>query len=112
MQNESEDSPPASADLEGWRQAVAQGQLEKFRPEALLCAVQDLGPGGDQTVLNPIAKRLSAIIMKMARKHVGTNKPNMGLDIMHRVHTGIWASLLDPESEDGRTPLQRRHVRF
>jgi hypothetical protein len=103
MKNESEESPPASSDLEGWRRAVARGQLGKFRPEALLCAVQDLGPDADPTVLNPIVRRLSAIIMNMARKHVGTNKPNNGLDIIDRVHTGIWSSLLDPKSEDGRT---------
>jgi hypothetical protein len=103
MKNESDESPPASSDLEGWRRAVARGQLGKFRPEALLCAVQDLGPNADPTVLNPIVKRLSAIIMNMARKHVGTNKPNSGLDIIDRVHAGIWTSLLDPESEDGRT---------
>jgi DNA-directed RNA polymerase specialized sigma24 family protein len=103
MNNESEESPPASSDLEGWRRAVARGQLGLFRPEVLLCAVQDLGPDADPTVLNPIVKRLSGTIMKMARRHVGTNKPNNGEDIIHRVHSGIWASVLDPESEDGRT---------
>jgi hypothetical protein len=103
MKNESEESPPAFSDLEGWRRAVGRGQLGKFRPEALLCAVQDLGPDADPTVLSPIVRRLSAIIMNMARKHVGTNKPNKGLDIIDRIHTGIWTSLLDPKSEDGRT---------
>lgn len=103
MKKESGESPPASSDLEGWRRAVAQGQLGKFRPEALLCAVQDLGPNVDPAVLNPIAGRLSAIIMHMARRHVGTNKPNKGEDIIQRVHGGIWASLLDPQSEDGQT---------
>jgi hypothetical protein len=103
MTNESEESPPASSDLEGWRRAVARGRLGLFRPEALLCAVQDLGPDADPRVLNPIAKRLSEIIMKMARRHVGTNKPNRGEDIILRVHDGIWISLLDEKSEDGRT---------
>jgi hypothetical protein len=103
MKNEDEESPPASSDLEGWRRAVARGQLGTFRPEALYCAVQDLGPDADPRVLNPIAKRLSEIIMKMARKHVGTNKPNRGEDIILRVHEGIWISLLDPKSADGCT---------
>jgi hypothetical protein len=103
MKKESEESPPASSDLEGWRRAIAQGQLGLFRPEALLCAVQGLGPNADPKVLNPIARRLSEIIMKMARKFVGTNKPNQGMDIILLVHEGIWISLLDENSEDGRT---------
>lgn len=103
MKNASEESPPASADLEGRRRAVAWGRLGSFRPEALLAAVQDLGPNADPAVLNPIAKHLSDIIMKKARKHVGTNKPNNGEDIILNVHDGIWASLLDPKSKGGRT---------
>ncbi len=102
MQDKKEEAPP-STDLEGWREAIAKGLLGTFRPEALLRAVQDLGPDADQAVLNPIARRLSQIIMGIARRYVGTNKPNMGLDIIHRVHSGIWAALLNPESEDGRT---------
>jgi DNA-directed RNA polymerase specialized sigma24 family protein len=62
-----------------------------------------LGPNADPAVLNPIAARLSEIIMKMARRHVGTNKPNRGEDIIRRVHEGIWKSLLDPDSADGQT---------
>jgi hypothetical protein len=103
MAEESEASPPAFSDLEGWRRAVARGQLGSFRPEALLCAVQDLGPDADPRVLNPIAKHLSEIIMKMARGYIGTNKPNKGEDIILLVHGGIWTSLLDKDSDDGRT---------
>jgi hypothetical protein len=106
MKDEREESPPASPDLEGWRRAVDRGQLGSLRPEALLCAVQDLGPDADPRVLNPIAKRLSEIITKMARKYVGTNKPNLGNDIIQRVHTEIWLALLDETSEDGRTMRQ------
>jgi hypothetical protein len=103
MNDESEESPPDSSDLEGWRRAVDRGQLASLRPEALLCAVQDLGPDADPRVLNPIAKRLSEIITKMARKYVGTNKANSGNDIIQRVHTEIWMALLDETSGDGRT---------
>lgn len=103
MTEESMDAPPASSDLEGWRRAIARGQLGSFRPEDLLCAVQDLGPDADPKVLNPIAKQLSGSITKMARKYVGTNKPNQGHDIMLLVHGGIWTSLLDKESDDGKT---------
>jgi hypothetical protein len=103
MTEEKEDSPPASSDVEGWRRAIARGQLSAFRPEDLLCAVQDLGPDTDPKVMNPIAKQLSDIIMKMARRHIGTNKPNQGQDIILLVHGGIWTSLLDKDSEDGKT---------
>jgi hypothetical protein len=103
MADESEDAPPASWDLEGWRSAVARGKLGTYRPEVLLCAVQDLGPDADPRVLNSIAKHLSDVIMKMARGYIGTNKPNKGEDIILLVHGGIWTSLLDKDSEDGRT---------
>jgi hypothetical protein len=102
MRKESEDSPDSS-DLEGWRRAVEEGRLGALRPEALLCAVQDLGPDADPRVLNPIAKRLSGIIMGMARKYVGTNKPNRGEDIIQRVHEGIWMTMLDETSEERKT---------
>jgi hypothetical protein len=48
--------------------------------------VQDLGPNADPAVLSPIVARLSEIIMKMARRHVGTNKPNWGEDIRRASH--------------------------
>jgi DNA-directed RNA polymerase specialized sigma24 family protein len=102
MNKEGEDSPDSS-DLAGWRRAVEEGRLGSLRPETLLCAVQDLGPDADPRVLNPIAKRLSEIIMRMVRKYVGTNKPNRGEDIIQRVHEGIWITLLDEESEERRT---------
>jgi DNA-directed RNA polymerase specialized sigma24 family protein len=107
MTKEDEESPPASFDLEGWHRAVARGELGLFRPEALLCAVQDLGPNADPAVLNPIVARLSEIIMKMARRHVGTNKPNRGEGIIVNVAGGIWKSLLDPKSKDGQTMRDR-----
>lgn len=102
MKKESEDLPGFS-DLEGWRRAVEQGRLGFLRPEALVCAVQDLGPNADPRVLNPIAKQLSQIVMRMARKYVGTNKPNRGEDIIQRVHEGIWITLLDETSSERAT---------
>lgn len=103
MAEGSEVLPPASSDLEGWRRAIAGGQLGLFRPEALLCAVQDLGRDADPKVLDPIVRQLSNIITKMARRYIGVNKPNQGLDIIMQVHGGIWTSLLDRDSDDGRT---------
>jgi len=40
-----EDPLPKSTDLEGWRRAVQDGRHTRFRLEAIVAAIQDLGPG-------------------------------------------------------------------
>lgn len=94
--------PPKSTDLEGWRQAIADGRLPGFRLEAIVAAVQDLGLTTDGQVRNALAKHLSDSILKMLRRRVGFNKPNQGDDIIFRVHYEIFEALLRPNSKDGK----------
>jgi DNA-directed RNA polymerase specialized sigma24 family protein len=98
----SEDPPPESTDLPGWRQVIADGCLRHFRPEAIVAAIQDLGPHTDKTVLNPLAKHLSDRMFFMLRRLVGRNHPNHGQDIIERVHIQLWEALLQPTSADGK----------
>jgi len=94
--------PPDSTDLEGWRQAIAEGRLYSFRLEALVAAIQDLGPTTDGKVRNALAKRLSDAMIKILRGNVGFNHPNQGEDIIYRVHFELFEALLDPSSKDGK----------
>jgi hypothetical protein len=93
---------PEPTDLEGWRQAISQGLLSKFRPEAIVAALQDLGPLTDSTVRNPLAKQISNIIIRSARRLVGTNHPNRGEDIIYRAHGQLFEAVLRPNSADGK----------
>ncbi len=100
------EEPPKSTDLEGWRKAIEENRLKKFRLEALAAAFQDLRYR-DQQVQHALAKHLSDSIVGMLRKQVGFNHPNGGEDIIYRVHGEIFAALMQPKSADGKALRQR-----
>lgn len=106
-----EKPPPKSTDLEGWRRAIAEGQLRHFRLEAIAAAFQDLGLFTDRDVRNALTKHLSDSIMGMLRKRVGFNRPNKGEDIILEVHGQIFAALLQPRSADGKALRQAFGIR-
>jgi DNA-directed RNA polymerase specialized sigma24 family protein len=93
--------PPPSTDLEGWREAIAEGRLRKFRLEAIAAAFQDLGER-DQRVRQDLIRHLSNAIIGMARNGVDLKKPNGGKDIIWDVHEAIVTALLDPSTADGK----------
>jgi hypothetical protein len=93
--------PPPSTDLEGWRQAIANGRLTTFRLEHIAAAFQDLGPA-DRRVYDALTRHLSGAIMGMLLKRVDQNRPNWGKDIVDEVHDEIFAALLQPNSADGK----------
>ena len=63
-----EDPPPDSRDLEAWRQAVNEGRYTQYRLETVVAAIQDLGPCTDKAVLNPLAKHLSDVLLRILHK--------------------------------------------
>jgi hypothetical protein len=93
---------PGSTDLEGWRRAIELGWLPTFRLEAIAAAFQDLGLHTDQNVRNRLTRHLTDVIIKKLRSLVGFNHPNLGEDIIYRVHGEIFEALLDPNSKDGK----------
>jgi DNA-directed RNA polymerase specialized sigma24 family protein len=93
--------PPPSTDLEGWRQAIADGRLRKFRLETIAAAFQDLGEA-DLRVREDLAKHLSGAIIGMLRKRIDVRKPNGGEDIIFQVHEVIFVALLNPGTADGK----------
>jgi hypothetical protein len=102
MKPSEETTPPDPGDLEGWRQAASNHRLAAFRPEAIVSALQDLGPNADTNVRNALAKQLNTILMNMLRRYIGTNHPNKGEDIILRVHGEIFEAILEKDSADGR----------
>jgi hypothetical protein len=48
MDTQQDEEPPKSTDLDGWRQAIAEDRLKKFRLESLAAAFQDLGQRDQQ----------------------------------------------------------------
>lgn len=102
MKQESEEDPLDSADAEGWRQIIAEDGLTSIRPETIVAGLQDLGPHAERAVLNPLAKHLSDLLIKMLRRYIGTNHPNRGEDMILRVHFQVFEALVDRNSADGR----------
>ncbi len=78
--------PPASTDLEGWRNAIAENRLRSLRPEAIAAAFEDLGPNTDRNVRDALAKQLNQIIVGILRPRVSFNRPDQGKDVIFRVH--------------------------
>jgi hypothetical protein len=101
-QRTGEDPAPKSSDLEGWRQAIAQGRLPAFKLEAIAAAFQDLAAERDMEVENGLAKHLSAAVVRILRRRVSPHHPNGGEDIIFRVHDAIIRALMHPSSADGR----------
>jgi hypothetical protein len=93
---------PDPTDLEGWRQAIAQRLLSKFRLEPIVAAFQDLGPFADRGVRDPLALHISNAMTGLLRRLVGTNHPNDGKDIIYRVHGQLFVALLKLGSADGK----------
>ncbi len=103
MTKQGEDTPPPDpGDLEGWKKAVACGRVAQFPPEALVAALQDLGPGLDLAIRDPIARQLNRILMAWLRGHVGHNHVAGGEDIILRIQFTIFEALLEKNSADGK----------
>jgi RNA polymerase sigma factor (sigma-70 family) len=99
--NTDDEAPPKSTDLEGWRHAVANGRFRDFKAEAIVAAIQDLGPTTDAIVLNPLVLHVSLAIMRILRKGVGRNNRNQGEDIIDEAHGHLIEALFKPKSADG-----------
>lgn len=97
-----EDPPPISTDLEGWRCAVNEGHLGRFRLEEIVAAIQDLGPCADSAVLNPLAKHLSDALLRILHGLVSVQHRNRGRDIIERTHGQIVEAVLRPTCADGK----------
>jgi hypothetical protein len=103
MKKQGEDIPPPDpGDLEGWKTAVACGRVAQFPPEVLVAALQDLGPGLDPAIRDPIARQLNRMLMAWLRGHVGHNHAGGGEDIILRIQFTIFEALLDKNSADGK----------
>ena len=94
--------PPQSTDLDAWRQAVAEDRLGTFRMEGVVAAIQDLGPNADKSVINPLVLHTSETILRILRKHIGTNHRNEGNDIVEEAHGQLIQAIFTPNSADGK----------
>ncbi|TSA02995.1 MAG: sigma-70 family RNA polymerase sigma factor [Planctomycetaceae bacterium] len=100
--NNDEEPPPHPADLEGWRQAISDGRLRAFRMEAVIGAIQVLGPNADKSVINAIVLHASEAILRVLRKHIGTNHRNRGEDMIDEAHGQLVQAIFTPDSADGK----------
>ena len=97
-----EEQPPDPSDLAGWRAAVNDGRFRSFPREAVVAAVQELGPNADREVVRELVLYVSDEIMNVLRRHIGTNHPNKGKDIIDEAHGRLIEAVFTPGSKDGR----------
>jgi RNA polymerase sigma factor (sigma-70 family) len=100
--NNDEEPPPHSADLEGWRQAMRADRLRAFKTEAVIAAIQTLGPNADKSVINALVLHVSDAILRVLRKYIGTNHRNRGEDIIDEAHGQLIQAIFTPDSADGK----------
>jgi DNA-directed RNA polymerase specialized sigma24 family protein len=93
---------PDSADLDGWRLAISDGSFRRFKMEAVIAAIQDLGPKTDKAVMNPLVLYVSDTILGILRWKIGRNHRNEGEDIITRAHAQLVQAMLNPKSADGK----------
>ena len=96
------ETPPDSTDLDGWRLAVSDGRFREFKMEAVIAAIQDLGPKADKRVLNPLVLHVSDTILRILRWKVSRDHRNEGEDIITRAHAQLVQAMLNPKSADGK----------
>ena len=81
-----EEPPPRPTDLEGWRRAISEGRFRTFKMETVIAAIQDLGPNADKVIINSLVLHASDTILRVLRRHIGTNHRNQGEDIVEEAH--------------------------
>jgi hypothetical protein len=108
------DEPPSPSDVQGWKDVVAQDRLRRIRPEAIVAAVQAMGPNGEQRLLSVLVTRISDELIRRIKWLVGKNQRNEGDDILWRAHHQLIVAVLSPNSKDGQGLSQnfRKWVEF
>ena len=93
---------PESNDLDGWRLAVKEKRHVRFRLEAIVGAIQDLGVDSDIEMINTLADFLSEKILGILRGMTCWSYPNEGEDIIHDAHHKLMIAILSPKTADGK----------
>src|SRR5438445_192345 len=96
------EEPPSPSDVEGWKDVVAQDRLRRLRPEAIVAAIQAIGPNGDQQLLSALVSRISDELIRRIKRLVGKNQRNEGDDILWRAQHQLIVAVLKPNSKDGQ----------
>ena len=97
-----EEPPPRPTDLEAWRAALIDGRFRTFKMEAVIAAIQELGPHADKSVINPLVLHASETILRILRRHIGTNHRNQGEDIVEEAHGHLVQAIFTANSADGK----------
>jgi len=102
MTNTEEEPPPKTTDLDGWRRAIADGSYRAFRMEAVVAAIQDLGPNADEAVINSLALHATDRMTGILRNRIGVHHRNEGEDLIDEARDRLIQAMLNPKSADGK----------
>jgi hypothetical protein len=96
------EEPPSRSDLDAWRQIVADDGLSQFPPESIVAVIQQIGPQGDQRLLNQLMGYISDEILRLLRRRVSTTHRNQGNDLIEHAHEKLITAILKPTSAVGK----------
>lgn len=94
--------PPPLSDLDGWKDIVRAGGLNRLRPEAIASILQEIGPNADQRLVSALIAHFSDEVLKICKYRVSKKRRNGGQDITDRAHHKLIVGVLTPGSKDGQ----------
>ena len=105
---------PPLTDLEEWRRAATEKRLRQFRLEDIVAAIQQIGPNGDQRLMNDLMGHVSDAMLEILRSYVSKSHRNEGRDIIESAHGKLILAVLNRDSADGKglTVAFAARVRF
>jgi len=100
METEDEQSPDP-ADCAGWRRIISQNRLPSLRAEAIVAAIQTIGPDGDQHIVGLLLQHVADRITRILHFRVDRQRANRD-EIIDRIQFTLLQAVLQPQSADGK----------
>jgi hypothetical protein len=99
------EEPPSLSNLDAWRQIAVDDGLGQLPPESIVAVIQQIGPQGDQRLLNQLMGYISDEILRLLRRRISTTHRNRGNDLIEHAHEKLITAVLKPTSADGKALL-------
>lgn len=80
---------------------IIDRRLGSIPVEAVVAAVQTMGPHGEKRIINGLMEHISDELTRLLRRRIGRNHPNEGFDMIERAHDQMINAVLKPNSADG-----------
>jgi DNA-directed RNA polymerase specialized sigma24 family protein len=69
--------------------------------EAVVAAIQEIGPKGDKRVIQPLICHMADAMTRILRRKISRRHPNEGRDMIDEAHGKLMGAVFAPASADG-----------